>query len=183
MENISTMGVNIIYNNCFIFWCMTSIGEQINKLSEYGISISVVSGTMIISLSYPKNWTILNPDDKSTNILSEDGRTYYWSNDGKTSENIFSLIKETIEHNKDIEKKSILFKEKIKELQNIFVNESYEELKNIEFKFKRKYKRKPKLEAKEETVENTQDEVEVNEENSIANEDIHNNNEIIENND
>lgn len=162
---------------------MTSIGEQINKLSEYGISISVVSGTMIISLSYPKNWTILNPNDENTNILTEDGRTYYWSNDGKTSDNIFSLIKETINHNKDVEKKSVLFKEKIKELQNIFVNESYEELKNIEFKIKRKYKRKPKLEAKEETVENTQDKVEVNEENNIANKDIHNNNDIIENND
>lgn len=145
MENIFIMGVNIIYNNCFIIWSMTSIGEQINKLSEYGISISVISGTMVISLCYPHNWTILNPYDKDINILTENDRTYYWSNDGKSSENIFSLIKETINHNKDVEKKSVLFKEKIKELQNIFVNESYENLKNIEFKIKRKYTRRTNL--------------------------------------
>ena len=68
-------------------------------------------------------------------------------------DDIFKCIDETINYNKDLEKKLALFKEKTKELQEIFAREEYNKLTTIKFTFPPQKKSKiKKLETKKEKV-------------------------------
>ena len=97
-----------------------TLNEQLIRLSSYKINFNIYEGTVIISLEYPKDWTVLEINSSDIQTTSENGRQFYWVPLQMDVEKVFELIDETIEYNKDIEAKSELFKQKIDEMRKIF---------------------------------------------------------------
>lgn len=129
-----------------------TLNEHLIKLSEYSVGFNMYEGTIIVNVLYPKKWSILKPMSENINITDDKGRQYYWANLADINE-LFDLIYDTIDYNKAIEEKAKLFKEKINEMQQLFINEDLDVLKTLEFKIKKK-KSTPKSKAKKETETN-----------------------------
>lgn len=130
-----------------------TLNEQLIRLSSYKINFNIYEGTVIISLEYPKDWTVLQVNSNDIQTTSENGRQFYWVPLQTDVEKVFELIDETIEYNKDIEAKSELFKQKIDEMRKIFLEEDLHTLKTMEFKMKKKKLPKKKvMEGKEDNI-------------------------------
>lgn len=129
-----------------------SLNEQLIRLSSYKINFNIYEGTVIISLEYPKDWTVLEINSSDIQTTSENGRQFYWVPLQTDVEKVFELIDETIEYNKDIEAKSELFKQKIDEMRKIFLEEDLQTLRTMEFKMKKK--KLPKKKVTEEKENN-----------------------------
>lgn len=135
-----------------------TLNEQLIRLSSYKINFNIYEGTVIISLEYPKDWTVLQVNSNDIQTTSENGRQFYWVPLQTDVEKVFELIDETIEYNKDIEAKSELFKQKIDEMRKIFLEEDLHTLKTMEFKMKKKKLPKKKVtEEKEDNITEVND--------------------------
>lgn len=135
-----------------------SLNEQLIRLSSYKINFNIYEGTVIISLEYPKDWTVLEINSSDIQTTSENGRQFYWVPLQTDVEKVFELIDETIEYNKDIEAKSELFKQKIDEMRKIFLEEDLQTLRTMEFKMKKKKLPKKKVtEEKEDNITEVND--------------------------
>lgn len=135
-----------------------TLNEQLIRLSSYKINFNIYEGTVIISLEYPKDWTILEINSSDIQTTSENGRQFYWVPLQMDVEKVFELIDETIEYNKDIEAKSELFKQKINEMRKIFLEEDLQTLRTMEFKMKKKKLPKKKVtEEKENNITEVND--------------------------
>lgn len=135
-----------------------TLNEQLIRLSSYKINFNIYEGTVIISLEYPKDWTILEINSSDIQTTSENGRQFYWVPLQMDVEKVFELIDETIEYNKDIEAKSELFKQKIDEMRKIFLEEDLQTLRTMEFKMKKKKLPKKKVtEDKENNITEVND--------------------------
>lgn len=135
-----------------------TLNEQLIRLSSYKINFNIYEGTVIISLEYPKDWTILEINSSDIQTTSENGRQFYWVPLQMDVEKVFELIDETIEYNKDIEAKSELFKQKIDEMRKIFLEEDLQTLRTMEFKMKKKKLPKKKVtEEKENNITEVND--------------------------
>lgn len=119
-----------------------SLQENLIEFSPYNIDFKTQNGWFIISLEYNDEWSIIEPENSKIEYLKKDNRHYYGSSIDNSSiiDEVFELIRNTINYNKDIEKKLNLFQDKIKELQEIFAQEEYEDLLTLEFKIKKKRK-------------------------------------------
>lgn len=135
-----------------------TLNEQLIRLSSYKINFNIYEGTVIISLEYPKDWTVLEINSSDIQTTSENGRQFYWVPLQMDVEKVFELIDETIEYNKDIEAKSELFKQKIDEMRKIFLEEDLQTLRTMEFKMKKKKLPKKKVtEEKEDNITEVND--------------------------
>jgi len=135
-----------------------TLNEQLIRLSSYKINFNIYEGTVIISLEYPKDWTVLEINSSDIQTTSENGRQFYWVPLQMDVEKVFELIDETIEYNKDIEAKSELFKQKIDEMRKIFLEEDLQTLRTMEFKMKKKKLPKKKIaEEKENNITEVND--------------------------
>ena len=135
-----------------------TLNEQLIRLSSYKINFNIYEGTVIISLEYPKDWTVLQVNSNDIQTTSENGRQFYWVPLQTDVEKVFELIDETIEYNKDIEAKSELFRQKIDEMRKIFLEEDLHTLKTMEFKMKKKKLPKKKvMEGKEDNITEVND--------------------------
>ena len=135
-----------------------TLNEQLIRLSSYKINFNIYEGTVIISLEYPKDWTILEINSSDIQTTSENGRQFYWVPLQMDVEKVFELIDETIQYNKDIEAKSELFKQKIDEMRKIFLEEDLQTLRTMEFKMKKKKLPKKKVtEEKENNITEVND--------------------------
>lgn len=135
-----------------------TLNEQLIRLSSYKINFNIYEGTVIISLEYPKDWTVLEINSSDIQTTSENGRQFYWVPLQMDVEKVFELIDETIEYNKDIEAKSELFKQKIDEMRKIFLEEDLQTLRTMEFKMKKKkFPKKKVTEEKENNITEVND--------------------------
>lgn len=135
-----------------------TLNEQLIRLSSYKINFNIYEGNVIISLEYPKDWTVLEINSSDIQTTSENGRQFYWVPLQMDVEKVFELIDETIEYNKDIEAKSELFKQKIDEMRKIFLEEDLQTLRTMEFKMKKKKLPKKKVtEEKENNITEAND--------------------------
>lgn len=108
------------------------------ELSPYDVDCKIKKGWFLIGVRFNENWQILEPENPLIEFCENDGMQYYGAPLEKVSlDEVFKCIKETIEHNKDLERRLMLFQEKVKELQELFKNEDYKVLKTLEFKLKR----------------------------------------------
>ena len=108
-----------------------NLQEKIISLSEYKLGFNIYSGHTIINVTYPKTWSVLKPENENITFARDEVNkdTYYYSAPITFNmEEIFQNIEATIEFNKEMEKKIELFHIKQSELQNIFIDESYETL-------------------------------------------------------
>lgn len=134
-----------------------TLNEQLIRLSSYKINFNIYEGTVIISLEYPKDWTVLEINSSDIQTTSENGRQFYWVPLQMDVEKVFELIDETIEYNKDIEAKSELFKQKIDEMRKIFLEEDLQTLRTMEFKMKKKKLPKKKVTEEENNITEVND--------------------------
>ena len=125
-----------------------SFQDRIRDLQDYRPDIMYKDGAFILKIRFNKNWQIIQPKDESV-AYSKDETVqdlHWYVSTIEDSDNVFDLIEETITVNKEFEKKATLYKEKVKELQDLFLSDiSYDKLKTIQFVIPEKEtKTKPK---------------------------------------
>lgn len=120
--------------------------DRIKALEDYRPDITYKDGAFILKIVFNERWQIIAPKDKDVaHALDDKVKTLHWyASTIENSDKLFDLIDETIAVNKEFEKKSSLYKEKVKELQELFLSDiSYERLKQVQFVIKDK-ETKPK---------------------------------------
>lgn len=115
-----------------------SLQDRIKDLEDYRPDITYKDGAFILKIKYNERWQIIKPKDKDVACSPDDKvkDLYWYCSTIENSDKLFDLIDETIAVNKEFEKKTVLYKEKVKELQELFLSDlSYEKLKMIQFVF------------------------------------------------
>lgn len=114
-----------------------SFQDRIKELQDYRPDIMYKDGAFILKIRFKKNWQIIMPQDEREVAYSKDDNVdglHWYVSTIEDSDKIFDLIDETISVNKEFEKKSELYKEKVKELQELFLSDiPYYKLKAIRF--------------------------------------------------
>lgn len=135
------------------------INNRIKKIGNFFQKMNIAEGIIFVSVVFPKEWQMNSSVVEKFGVKimnTEDGKGYYFATqieNGFTP--IFDAIDKVIEFNEVAGIKKALFLEKIKELQNIFEEESLDVLQTIEFKYKKKKvsNKKDKNENNKEIVE------------------------------
>ena len=127
--------------------------EKLVELSEYNVSFNVANGNFVVRVKYDGSWTIIQPDGNDISFYRDenDNTVYYYVAPVTVNiEKLFLAIDETIDYNRELEQKIVLFKKKMAELQEIFSQEPLEVLNTLEFKMKRKTAKQKKEKQTEE---------------------------------
>jgi hypothetical protein len=146
--------------------------DEIMKLGDYFRGIEYFNDALIVKVNFPPRWQVYPSSDgniKPAKSEKSQGEYYYYGDMNKVSlDDIFGIIKETIDANKDAELKIQLLNNKMAELEDVFRKNPYEKLLNLKFiieevkqeKPKRKYTKKKKKEeiTTEPVVEETNEE-------------------------
>jgi hypothetical protein len=117
---------------------MVKIDEYFEKYPENIIGFRVNKTTKIVDVWLNTTWVFpKQPDGVSVKKqkTSEDTIYTYYIIYSEIHDFgfLYESISNIIEHNLDIERKSILFKDRVTELKNLFTSLPYEELKAIKF--------------------------------------------------
>lgn len=135
---------------------MLQVEDYISKIGEYFEGIERYNDALIVRVKLPKRWGVYPSSDERIKVApSEEVPNeyyYYGSSNDVNLEDIFQLILETIQMNKDVLLKIELLKEKVQELKELFDTKPLDELKTLKFvteqpkktKAKRKYTKKKK---------------------------------------
>lgn len=142
--------------------------DEIKKLGDYFRGIEYFNDALIVKVNFPPRWQVYPSIDGSIKPAKSEkaiGEYFYYGDMNKVSlDDIFGLIEETIDANKDAELKIQFLNEKVSELKELFKREPYERLSRLKFvieedvkeeKPKRKYTRKKKTEDKAVVAEKT----------------------------
>jgi len=142
--------------------------DEIKKLGDYFRGIEYFNDALIVKVNFPPRWQVYPSIDGSIKPAKSEkaiGEYFYYGDMNKVSlDDIFGLIEETIDANKDAELKIQFLNEKVAELKELFKREPYERLSRLKFvieeaakeeKPKRKYTRKKKTEDKTVVAEKT----------------------------
>lgn len=147
---------------------MLQVEDYISKIGEYFEGIERYNDALIVRVKLPERWGVYPSSDERIKVApSEEVPNeyyYYGSSNDVNLEDIFQLIIETIQMNKDVLLKIELLKEKVQELKELFDTKPLDELKTLKFvteqpkktKAKRKYTKKKKeaeIEEKQPTDE------------------------------
>lgn len=138
------------------------IKDFFEKLSEFNVEFKMIDGWYVVLINFPSKWEIIESENENIkHSVSNDKRHVYLGEINKVDiGEIYQLLVETIKLNKENALKVQLFQEKIKELQQLFGEETLDRLKTIHFTFGnvekelKKRGRKPKM--KIEDVKETQ---------------------------
>jgi len=126
------------------------------KLGDYFRGIEYYNEALIVKVNFPQRWQVYPSKDGNIKPAKSEkavGEYYYYGNmNVVTLDDIFGVIKETIEANKDAELKIQLLNEKANELKELFKTTPYDKLLGLKFvleevkaeKPKRKYTKKKK---------------------------------------
>lgn len=113
-----------------------TLQDRIKDLEDYRPDITYKDGAFILKIKFNERWQLIKPKDKDV-AFAPDERVkdlYWYCSTIENSDKLFDLIDETIAVNKEFEKKTALYKEKVKELQELFLSDiSYERLKQVQF--------------------------------------------------
>lgn len=117
---------------------MIKIDEYFEKYPENIIGFRVNKSTKIIDVWLNSTWVVPKQPDgvviKKQKTNEDATSTYYIVfSDIHDFGFLYESVSTIIEHNLDIERKQILFKDKLTELKNLFTSLPYEELKAIKF--------------------------------------------------
>lgn len=115
--------------------------DRMLKYSKYGISIRTTEAEgkeyYLVGVTFKPTWKVVTPEnsDKVYCVPATDGEgMFYYFGEVETGIGyIFDCIDETIHYNEDVEKKIVLLREKVRELQELFANETYETLSTLKF--------------------------------------------------
>lgn len=129
--------------------------DEILRIEQYFRGIEYYNKAIIVKVMFPEKWQVFPSNDGKVKPAKADNGEYcyYGSSDDVTLDDIFALIKATIESNKHAEEKIAFLLAKRKELDDLFRNTPFEKLKTLTFEFKpQKKARKPRKKKEEETI-------------------------------
>ena len=117
------------------------IDEQIRNLRPYFHSIKEAKGQAALYILIPAKWKFSMNDSENIHVKQQDGNETQnlvsiiskIRTGEDTYENIFNTAKSIIKYNVEQEEKEKLFKEKMDELKEIFMNADLDKLKHIKF--------------------------------------------------
>lgn len=132
--------------------------KQIDKIREYFKGLTVTLDDIVLMVKFPDTWILglsdgLLKDFKCEVRRMQDG-VYFVDQFENGYEEIFKCVNTVISANKEMEAKSALLKQKAKELSELFLNSSLDELENLEFNFNKK--NTPKSQKKTTTKKNNE---------------------------
>lgn len=137
---------------------MVTLQDRIKNIEEYRPDINFKDGTFILKIKFKQGWSIIEPADSEEVAFAEDKTVpnlYWYVSTIENSDMIFDVIEETISVNKEMEKKLTLYKEKVKELQDLFLsNETYERLVSLKFVIPEDKKKSKRYQKKAEVQKN-----------------------------
>lgn len=115
--------------------------DRMMKYIKYGLTIKTTTADgkeyNLVGINYKQSWDVVEPSKDSGVFCMPDkngaGMCYYFSETKNGVGCIFDSIEDTIHYNEDVEKKVNLLRAKIGELQELFANESYEDLTMLRF--------------------------------------------------
>lgn len=141
-----------------------NISDRIEKIKDYFLKFNVDQGIITLALKFPEKWTV--PDSeflkKQFGVASgplQNG-VIYCCEITEGFDKIFDAADYTISFNKEAQERMALFNAKAKELKELFMTESLDSLKTLNFVFDKKKKRNVSVKSKSiiekvtETVEN-----------------------------
>lgn len=116
--------------------------KQIDKIREYFKGLTVTLDNIVLMVKFPDTWILglsdgLLKDFKCEVRRMQDG-IYIVDQFENGYEEIFKCVNTIISANKEMEAKSVLLKQKAKELSELFLNSSLDELENLEFNLNKK---------------------------------------------
>lgn len=116
--------------------------KQIDEIREYFKGLTVTLDNIVLMVKFPDTWILglsdgLLKDFKCEVRKMQDG-VYIVDQFENGYEEIFKCVNTIISVNKEMEAKSALLKQKAKELSELFLNSSLDELENLEFNFNKK---------------------------------------------
>lgn len=137
------------------------VEDYISQIGEYFKGIEKFNDALIVRIQLPDKWGVYpSADGRIKPAVSETtpNEYFYYGDSGEVKlEEIFQLIIETIQMNKDVLIKIELLKDKVNELKELFDTKTLEELKTLKFvtekpkakRTKRKYTRRSKVATNE----------------------------------
>lgn len=115
-----------------------SFQDRIKVLEDYHPDVLYKNGAFVLKIKFNDRWQIIKPKDNDV-AYSQDNRIknlHWYVSTIENTDKLFDLIDETIVINKEFEKKCVLYKKKVKELQELFLSDvPYERLAMIQFNF------------------------------------------------
>ena len=116
--------------------------KEIDKIREYFKGLTVTHDNIVLMVKFPETWILglsdgLLKDFKCEVRNMQDG-VYFVDQFENGYDEIFKCANTIISFNKEMEAKSALLKQKAKELSELFLNSSLDELENLEFNFNKK---------------------------------------------
>lgn len=132
--------------------------KQIDKIREYFQALTVTPENIVLIANFPDTWILGITDGLLKDFKCEVRKTvqgvYFVDQFENGYDEIFRCINTIISINKEMEAKSALLKKKAKELSDLFLNTSLEELEGLEFNFNKKNsaKTQKKVTPKKEVV-------------------------------
>lgn len=147
---------------------MTEQDKMFIALSEYNIGLQTYEGNFVVSLRYPDGWAVIEPSEENIRFMrdAEQKGVYYYvvpTSEGENGLNgVFKVVNETVMYNKELQEKVELLNAKIKELQDIFVDNPISELRKLEFVIKGKKKKASKKQKAEQPQNEIAEAEEVN---------------------
>lgn len=147
--------------------------NRINSIKEYFVGFNIAENVAYVKVIFPEKWSVTSNEILESNfkvncVSDNDGGIYFYSDMNNGITNLFDAIDFTIDFNKDMERKSQLFLDKLEQLKSLFSTLSLEELSTLDFvvsnkpnkdkvKTKKRVSKKGSKEVKnieKETVEN-----------------------------
>lgn len=127
--------------------------NRINSIKEYFVGFNIAENVAYVKVVFPETWSvtsneILDSTFKVNSVSDNDGGIYFYSDMNEGITNLFDAIDFTIEFNKDMERKSQLFLEKLEELKSLFSTLTLEELTTLEFITTKKNNNKEKTKTR-----------------------------------
>lgn len=129
--------------------------DEILRIEEYFRGIEYYNKAIIVKVMFPDKWQVFPSNDGKVKPAKADNGEYYYygSSDNVTLDDIFTLIKATIDSNRHAEEKIQFLLSKRKELDELFRTTPFEKLKTLTFEFKPQKKSRKQRKKKEEAVE------------------------------
>ena len=157
-----------------------TLQEEILSIQDYFKSVEYFGKGIVVKVNFPPKWSVYPSNDGRIKVAPDENipNVFFYFTDLSegTLEEVFALIRETVEMNNEAVKKIKLMRDKIEELKELFASKSLDELSSLKFVFeskkKRKYNKKKEVKepVEEVVVEEKTEENNITEETTVENE-------------
>lgn len=112
--------------------------DRVKRIEAFRPDIMFRDGAFILKVRFSENWRVIQPEDERI-AMSEDNSVkglWWYVAHIEDVDMLFDLIDETVEANREMERKAALYKEKVAELKELFLSDAtYEKLCTLQFAF------------------------------------------------